>query len=164
MPAKLCVGLWSLIQVGQKFTHDILGALVASPNWTSSAMFLTYDEHGGYYDHVSPPPAVPPDNIPPMVPPTDPFNKFNLYGVRVPALVMSPYSNPHHVSHVVYDHTSILKFIETRFGLPPLTRRDAAADPMLDMFDFHHASLLHPKIPDSPVDPVGLFACKVFHP
>jgi phospholipase C len=152
------------VQVGQKFTHDLLSALVASPNWASSAMFLTYDEHGGYYDHVSPPAAVPPDDIPPMVPPGDPFNQFNRYGVRVPALVMSPYSNPHHVSHVVYDHTSILKFIETRFGLPPLTRRDAAADPMLDMFDFHHASVLHPKIPDSPVDPVGLFACKVLHP
>ena len=55
------------VQVGQKFTHDIMNALVNSPDWASAAMFLTYDEHGGYYDHVSPPAAVPPDDIPPIV-------------------------------------------------------------------------------------------------
>ncbi|MDQ1466676.1 MAG: phospholipase, partial [Actinomycetota bacterium] len=152
------------VQVGQKFTHDIVNALVNSPDWASAAMFLTYDEHGGYYDHVSPPAAVPPDDIPPMVAPGDPFNAFNRYGVRVPTTVISPYSSPHHVSHVVYDHTSILKFIETRYGLPPLTRRDAAADPMLDMFDFSHASLLHPVVPDAPIDPAGVAACKALHP
>jgi phospholipase C len=152
------------VQVGEKFTHDIISALVNSPDWASAAMFLAYDEHGGYYDHVSPPAAVPPDNIPPMVAPGDPFNAFNRYGVRVPATVISPYSAPHHVSHVVYDHTSILKFIETRFGLPPLTRRDAVADPMLDMFDFSHASLLHPVVPDAPVDPAGIAACNALHP
>jgi phospholipase C len=127
-------------------------------------MFLTYDEHGGYYDHVSPPAAVPPDDIPPMVSPGDPFNSFNSYGVRVPTMVISPYSNPHHVSHVVYDHTSILKFIETRFGLAPLTRRDAAADPMLDMFDFGHPSLPHPTLPAAPVDPAGIAECTALHP
>jgi phospholipase C len=152
------------VQVGEKFTHDIVSALVNSPDWASAAMFLTYDEHGGYYDHVSPPAAVPPDDIPPMVSAGDPFNAFNRYGVRVPATVISPYSSPHHVSHVVYDHTSILKFIETRFGLPPLTRRDAAADPMLDMFDFGHAALLHPSVPDAPVDPAGIAACNALHP
>jgi phospholipase C len=152
------------VQVGEKFTHDIVSALVNSPDWASAAMFLTYDEHGGFYDHVSPPAAVPPDDIPPMVPPGDPFNAFDRYGVRVPTTVISPYARPHHVSHVVYDHTSILKFIETRFGLPPLTRRDAAADPMLDMFDFSRASLLHPIVPDAPIDPAGIKACKALHP
>jgi phospholipase C len=152
------------VQVGQKFTHDIVNALVNSPDWSSAAMFLTYDEHGGYYDHVSPPAAVPPDDIRPMVPAGDPFNAFDRYGVRVPAMVISPYSNPHHVSHTVYDHTSILKFIETRYALPPLTRRDAAADPMLDMFDFSHPSLLHPAIPDAPIDPNGVASCKALHP
>ena len=152
------------VQVGEKFTHDIVNALVNSPDWASAAMFLTYDEHGGYYDHVSPPAAVPPDDIPPMVPPGDPFNAFDSYGVRVPSIVISPYSNPHHVSHTVYDHTSILKFIETRFGVPPLTRRDALADPMLDMFDFSNAALLHPTVPDAPVDPAGVAACSALHP
>ena len=127
-------------------------------------MFQTYDEHGGYYDHVAPPRAVPPDDIPPMVPPGDPFNAFNRYGVRVPTLVISPYAAPHHVSHVVYDHTSILKFIETRFGIPPLTRRDAAANSMVDMFNFKAPSLLHPTIPDAPVDPAGEMQCAALHP
>ena len=151
------------VQVGEKFTHDVVSALVNSPDWASAAMFLTYDEHGGYYDHVAPPAAVPPDDIKPMVPASDPFNEFNLYGVRVPALAISPYSNPHHVSHDVYDHTSILKFIETRFGLPPLTRRDAAANPMLDMFDFSHAALLHPTVPAAPIDPAGEAECAALH-
>ena len=57
------------VQVGQKFSHDIVSALVNSPDWPSAAMFQTYDEHGGYYDHVTPPAAVPPDDIAPMVPP-----------------------------------------------------------------------------------------------
>jgi phospholipase C len=152
------------VQVGEKFTHDIVDSLVNSPNWATAAMFLTYDEHGGYYDHVSPPPAVPPDDIPPMVPPDDPFNAFDRYGVRVPSIVISPYANPHHVSHTVYDHTSILKFIETRFDLPALTRRDAAADPMLDMFDFSKPSLLHPTVPDAPIDPAGEAVCSALHP
>jgi phospholipase C len=152
------------VQVGQKFSHDVVSALVNSPDWPSSAMFQTYDEHGGYYDHVAPPAAVPPDDIPPMVPRGDPFNAFDRYGVRVPAMVISPYSKPHHVSHVVYAHTSILKFIETRFRLPPLTRRDAAADPMLDMFDLSRPSLLHPIVPDAPVDPAGVAACSALHP
>jgi len=152
------------VQVGEKFTHDIVNALVNSPDWSSAAMFFTYDEHGGYYDHVKPPKAVPPDDIPPNVPPGDPFNAFNQYGVRVPAMVISPYSDAHHVSHTVYDHTSILKFIETRFNVAPLTRRDAAADPMLDMFDFSRAELLHPTIPDAPVDPTGMAVCSALHP
>ncbi len=152
------------VQVGEKFTHDIIYALTHSPDWPSSAMFLTYDEHGGYYDHVVPPAAVPPDNIPPKVPAGDPFNKFNEYGVRVPAIVISPYSNPHHVSHVVYDHTSILKFIETRFSVPPLTRRDAAADPMLDMFSFSQPALLHPTLPRAPITPQGVSLCQALHP
>jgi phospholipase C len=152
------------VQVGEHFTHDIVNALVKSPDWPSSAMFLTYDEHGGYYDHVVPPPAVPPDDIPPMVPKGDPFNQFNEYGVRVPTMVISPYANPHHVSHVVYDHTSILRFIEKRFSIHSLTRRDAAADPMFDMFDFSQPSLLHPTIPRAPITPNGVSECKALHP
>jgi phospholipase C len=147
------------VQVGEKFTHDAMNALVHSPNWSSSAFFLTYDEHGGYYDHVSPPPAPVPDDIAPMLQPGDTPAAFDRYGIRVPALVVSPYAKTHHVSHTVYDHTSILKFIETRFGLPALTRRDAAADPMLDMFDFTHVSHPNPVLPDAPVDPAGVAAC-----
>jgi phospholipase C len=152
------------VQVGEKFTHDVMQALVSSPNWSSSAMFLTYDEHGGYYDHVAPPKAVKPDNIPPKLLPGDTKAAFDHYGIRVPAIVVSPYAKPHFVSHTVYDHTSILHFIETRFGLPTLTKRDKAANPMLGMFDFTKVSSPNPTLPDAPVDQAGLDSCSALHP
>jgi len=152
------------VQVGEKFTHDVMKALVASPNWSSSALFLTYDEHGGFYDHVAPPAAPKPDNIPPMLKPGDSPGAFDRLGIRVPTIVVSPYAKKHYVSHTVYDHTSILHFIETRFGLPTLTKRDKAADPMLGMFDFSKMSNPKPSLPNAPVDPAGKAACFVLHP
>jgi phospholipase C len=122
------------VQVGQKFVADIVKALVASPYWGDSAFFLTYDEHGGYYDHVPPPPACHPDGIPPLGPPNEPGD-FDRLGIRVPFVVVSAFSKRHFVSHRVYDHTSILRFIETRFDLPALTARDANAD-RCSLFDF----------------------------
>ncbi len=146
-------------QIGQAFTHDALQALVRSPNWPSSAFILTYDEHGGYADHVPPPAAVPPDDIAPMLRPGDTPAAFDRLGVRVPAMVISPWAKTHYVSHTVYDHTSVLKLIETRFGLPPLTRRDAAANSMLDMFDFTRMSSRHPAVPRARVDRWGIAQC-----
>ena len=135
------------VQVGEKFTHDVMQALVTSPNWSSSAMFLTYDEHGGFYDHVAAADgASSPTTSPPMLKPGDTPGAFDRFGIRVPTIVISPYAKKHFVSHTVYDHTSILHFIETRFGLPTLTNRDKAADPMLGMFDFTKVS--NPK-PDA---------------
>ncbi len=140
------------VQVGEKFTSQVIDSLFRSPEWGSSALFLTYDEHGGYYDHVAPPAAVTPDDIPPLLQPGDVPGAFDTYGVRVPAVVISPYSRAHFVSHVVNDHTSILRFIETRFGLPSLTRRDAAANPMLEFFDFSHQAFATPPVlPQAPV-------------
>jgi phospholipase C len=152
------------VQVGEKLVHDVMQALVNSPDWSSSAMFLTYDEHGGFYDHVAPPAAVKPDNIAPMLQPGDTPGAFDRYGIRVPAIVISPYAKQHYVSHTVYDHTSILHFIETRFALPTLTNRDAHADPMLGMFDFTTVSHAHPILPNAPVDPNGVSACSALHP
>ena len=134
----------SNVQVGQNFVYSVYQGLRTGPNWPDSAMFLTYDEHGGFYDHVAPPPAVAPDAIAPMLQPGDTPGGFNQYGIRVPVVVISPYAKPHYVSHVVDDHTSILRFIETRYGLPSLTARDAAADPMLHLFDFESPALLNP--------------------
>lgn len=148
------------IQVGQHFVAGIANALFASPQWPSSALFLTYDEHGGFFDHVAPPAAVAPDDIAPMLGPGDVVAGFDSYGVRVPAVVVSPFSRPHFVSHVVHDHTSILRFIETDFGLPSLTRRDAAADPMLEFFDFGHAAFATPPtMPAAVIDPGQVAAC-----
>jgi phospholipase C len=144
----------SNVQVGEQFVSNVTNALFQSPNWSSSALFLTYDEHGGFYDHVAPPAAVPPDGIAPMLQPGDVPAAFDRYGIRVPVAVVSPYSRPASVSHVVNDHTSIIKFIETRFALPSLTRRDAAADPMLEFFDFSKASFANPPtLPPAPLDP-----------
>jgi len=148
------------VQVGQKFVADVTNALMASPNWSSSAMFLTYDENGGFYDHVAPPAAPVPDNIPPNLQSGDVSAAFNRYGFRVPVVVVSPFSKPHYVSHVVDDHTSILRFIELRFGMPAMTNRDVNADPMLDMFDFsspHFAT--PPTLATAVVDPTQLAAC-----
>ena len=150
----------SNVQVGQKFVSDVIKGLMASPNWSTSALFLTYDEHGGFYDHVAPPPAPVPDNIPPNLKPGDTPGAFDRYGFRVPVAVVSPFAKPHYVSHVVDDHTSILRFIELRFGLPALSNRDVNADPMLDMFDFstpHFAS--PPTLPTAVIDPGQLAAC-----
>lgn len=148
------------VQVGQKFVSDVVNGLMSSPNWSSSALFLTYDEHGGFYDHAPPPEAPVPDNIPPNLKPGDSPGAFDRYGFRVPVVVVSPYAKPHYVSHVVDDHTSILRFIELRFGLPALSNRDVNADPMMDMFDFstpHFAT--PPTLPTAVVDPDQLAAC-----
>ncbi|MFL5799395.1 MAG: phospholipase C [Actinomycetota bacterium] len=155
----------SNVQVGERFASDVITALFHSPNWGSSALFMTYDENGGFYDHVAPPPAPVPDGILPMLEAGDVPGAFDRYGFRVPAVVVSPYSRPHFVSHVVDDHTSILKFVETRFGLPALTNRDAQADGMLGFFDFSHASFATPPaLPPAPVDPAQLAACATAPP
>jgi hypothetical protein len=132
------------IQVGQHFVYSVVKSLEDSPNWSDSAMFLTYDEHGGFYDHVPSPKAPIPDNIPPMLQPADVQAKFNRYGVRVPVIVISPWAKPHFVSHTINDHTSILKFIEARFSLPTLTARDAAANDMTEFFNFSSPAFATP--------------------
>ncbi len=148
------------IQVGQKHVHDVIDALFNSPAWSSSALFLTYDEHGGYYDHVPPPvaplpfpdPANPTQDLHPPAAGTA-LGTFDRYGFRVPVAVVSPYAKSHFVSHVVHDHTSILHFIETRFSLPALTNRTALADPMLEFFDFQNPTFTTPPpLIDPPVD------------
>src|SRR5207249_4353739 len=143
----------SNVQVGEKFVADVLNAFMASPQWAHGAFFLVYDEHGGFYDHVPPPAACVPDGIPPMLEPGDVNAAFDRYGIRVPMVVASPYARPHYVSHRVYDHTSILRFIETRFDLPALTKRDANADPLLRLFKFKKVSFpTPPTLPAASVD------------
>jgi len=141
------------VQVGEKFAADVINAFTASPQWAHGALFLTYDEHGGFYDHVPPPPACVPDAIAPMLLPGDEPGGFDTYGIRVPFVVVSPYARAQYVSHKVYDHTSILRFIETRFDLPALTKRDANADALLRLFNFKKVSFpAAPALPAAPVD------------
>ena len=124
------------IQLGEAYSASIINALMQGPAWEKTALFFMYDEHGGYYDHVPPPAAIAPDNIPPNTEPGDEPGGFDWYGFRVPALVISPFAKKDYVSHVVHDHTSVLKFLETKFNLGALTYRDANADDLLDCFDF----------------------------
>ncbi len=108
--------------------HDVYRALRDGPAWNETLLVVTYDEHGGCYDHVAPPAtAVPPDNS------VGEFGfDFRRFGVRVPTVLISPRIAPGTVFRVApdaapLDHTSILKTVEARWGLPSLTARDAAA-------------------------------------
>lgn len=123
-------------QLGQRFVARVIKALAESPQWSRSALFLTYDEHGGLYDHVPPPKACPPDETAPILGSNDSAGNFDEYGVRVPFIVVSPYAKRHHVSHTIYDHTSILRFVQARFVVPALSHRDANAMAPFDLFDF----------------------------
>jgi phospholipase C len=104
---------------GENWTVQQINAVMQGPDWASTAIFLTWDDFGGLYDHV-PPPV------------TDQFG----FGPRVPFLVISPYAKPGYITSTQYDFTSVLKFVETRWGLPALGARDAAANDLTDAFDF----------------------------
>jgi phospholipase C len=104
---------------GEQHTLDLINAVRNGPDWATTAIVITYDEHGGFWDHVAPPVV---DRWGP--------------GSRVPALVISPFAKKGFVDHNRYDTTSILALIEHRWGLEPLTDRDARADDLHNAFDF----------------------------
>ena len=150
------------VQFGDQFLGNVVNAVMSSPNWSSTMLIWSYDEHGGYYDHVPPPAAIPPDDVLPALKPGDPPGGFDRYGFRVPAGVVSPFARPNFVSSTLYDHTSILKTVEEKWNLPALTRRDANANGLFDMLDFRRgpAFMKPPKLP-SPADPTGRAGCLV---
>jgi phospholipase C len=104
---------------GDRHAATLIKAIQHSPYWKNSAIIVTYDENGGFWDHVAPPAG---DRWGP--------------GTRVPAIIVSPYAKRGFVDHTVYDTTSILRFIEWRWGLYPLGERDARANNLLAAFDF----------------------------
>ncbi len=132
---------------GEQWVRRIYEGAIASPLWPSIAIFVTYDESGGLFDHVPPPAACLPD-------PT--LTEFDRYGVRVPMYVISPWARPGFVGHVPNSHTSIVRFVELRFGLPALSARDANSNAMLEYFDFCQPSF--PTGPDAPAA-FGLSGC-----
>jgi phospholipase C len=107
------------IQAGERFVKGVINALMQSSHWKSSAFMWTYDDWGGWYDHV-PPPRV------------DAYG----YGFRAPALLVSPYARRGHIDSTTLDFTSMLKFIEDNWGLEPLSTRDARANSIASGFDF----------------------------
>ena len=146
------------LQVGAAAVANMINSLMSSKAWPTSVFIWSMDEPGGLYDHVPPQPMTPPDNQPPSLQSPDGGatqvipGDFATTGMRVPFFIVSPFAKPHYVSHTVRDHTAILKFIEDRFGLKPLTFRDAAQPDMLEFFDFSNpAWLVPPKLPVQPV-------------
>ena len=121
------------VRSGEQFLATIYNAVVSSPAWSRTMLVINYDEWGGFFDHV--PPQTAPDDDPTTA----------LRGFRVPAVVISPRSRRGAVAHGVYDHTSVLKAIEWRWGLAPLTRRDAAARNIAEVIDFDDAPRLTPR-------------------
>jgi phospholipase C len=172
------------ITAGEAFSAAVVNAVMHGPAWPDTLLIWLYDEHGGYYDHVPPPRAVTPDNIPahnwqldvpswlrsladriPWV--REQFARlettdngpatYDRLGFRVPAVIVSPYARPDFVDSTVYDHTSVLRLIEEKWNLPPLTRRDAAATPPLAALDLDGPPAFHqpPVLPASAGAPFG---------
>jgi phospholipase C len=142
------------IQVGEQFVAQVVHALTHAPSWKRTALFITYDEHGGYYDHVPPPRAIKPDSIPPLTKPGDAPGGYDRYGFRVPLIVVSPWAKPAYASRVTQDLTSITAFIERKWNLPAMTYRDANAAPMTDYFDFTKPAFPKPP-PLAAAPPLG---------
>jgi len=143
------------IQAGQRLVRALVNELMRSSVWDSSAFMWSYDDWGGWYDHVKPPSV-------------DSWG----YGFRVPALLVSPYARQGYVDHSTNDFTSILKFIETNWSLAPMTDRDRKANDLMEAFDFHSPArapvilstsrhVAHPMRPDTrPV--YGAYAFALF--
>jgi phospholipase C len=128
-----------------------VNALGNGPDWRTSVLIFTYDEHGGYYDHVPPPVALAPDLIPPIVQPGEQtYEGFERYGVRVPAVLVSPYAKRDYVSSMLFDHTSVLALVERKWNLPAMTFRDANANDLTDLLDLGALSRQAPTFPELP--------------
>jgi phospholipase C len=109
---------------GENWTVEQINAVMQGPEWNSTAIFVTWDDYGGFYDHAPPPSP----------------DVFGL-GPRVPLLIISPYAVKGRISHTQYEFSSFLKFAEDRYGLATLTARDAAANDMTDSFNFSQTPL-----------------------
>ncbi len=155
---------------GDAVLSRVVSAVGSSPQWGSTLLVITYDEGGGYYDHVPPPPALAPDAVPPIVQPGESlYDGFARYGFRVPAVVVSPYAKPGYVTHVLHDHTSILAMVERLWNLPALTYRDANANDLTDFLDMGALQAGRPTFPKLPAlappgDTPAALACSTTGP
>jgi phospholipase C len=134
------------IRRGQSFLNQVYEAVTSSPNWPNTVMVINYDEWGGFFDHV-PPPYAP-------IPPADAaLGSDGQLGFRTPAFVISPWARRGQVAHGVYDHTSVLKMIEWRWNLRPLTVRDSTANNLAEVLDFTRHDVSAPRfaVPPAPI-------------
>ncbi|HVB41923.1 MAG TPA: alkaline phosphatase family protein [Streptosporangiaceae bacterium] len=148
---------------GEGLIKAVYEAIRNSPVWNTSLLIITYDEHGGYYDSVAPGAAVPPGDGSPST-----YNQFGFtfdrLGVRVPAVVVSPWIGPATVDHTSYDHASVLATIERLFGLPPLTGRDAAASDVRALLALARPRTDAPAILNNPAPPASRAAAAAREP
>lgn len=126
------------VRDGQAFQNSIYTAVTNSPVWHNTMLVFVYDEWGGFFDHVAPTAA-----------PTSPIDRAaghldGLRGFRVPAIVVAPFAPRGAVTSTTFDHTSILRFIEWRWKLDPLTERDATANNLAEVLDFSNRNLAAP--------------------
>ena len=135
---------------GQAYLNQVYDAVRTSPAWSSTVMVIVYDDWGGFFEHVTPPVgAIGQSEI------TAGYTD-GLRGFRVPCLLISPFASASTVSHTLFDHASILRMVEWRFGLQPLAARDAAANNLATALNFSQAPRLVTPSFDSVV-PAGTF-------
>ena len=133
------------VRAGQAWMADVVHAFMESPQWKTGALFIVYDEWGGFFDHVAPP-RVPDDRND-----ADINKDYGLMGFRIPSIAVSPWVRRGHVAHTTYSFESILKMIEYKFGLASLTKRDAYARNIARAFDWKSKPRLAvPNLPDPP--------------
>src|SRR5947209_3664268 len=130
------------VRLGQAFMSDVVHAFMSSPNWNRGALFIVYDEWGGFFDHVRPP------SVPDVRQSSNLSQDFGQMGFRIPAVVVSPYATRANVSHQQCGFESIIKLITYRFGLGDLTTRDANASNIGDAMDFANPNFNVPDLPD----------------
>ncbi len=148
-------------QFGQRWIRDLVTHVMDSPIWSDTAIVFTYDEHGGFYDHVPPPEACPPGDFEPDLTASDPPGRFDRHGFRVPFVIASPYARAGYVSDQVADHASVVRLLQARYLLPAMTGRDANAWPLYDMFDFEHVNpATSADLAAAPIDPAAMAACR----
>jgi phospholipase C len=146
---------------GERLIKCLYETLRSSSLWNDCLLVITWDEHGGFYDHAAPPQAVPPGDTPPRPPLSQYGFTFDQYGPRVPAVVISPRIPRNTIDHRVYDHTSILATLEARFGLAPLTQRDAQANSLLPLLSLPNPRSDAPETLPDPADS-GVTGCPPF--
>jgi phospholipase C len=129
------------VRVGQAFLADVVHAFMSSPQWRRGALFVVYDEWGGFFDHVVPP------RVPDLRTNRDLNQDFGQLGFRIPAVAISPYARRGHVDHSIYSFESILKLIRYRYGIAPLTPRDLYANNIAAAFDYEHPHFEPPALP-----------------
>jgi phospholipase C len=130
------------VRLGQAFMSDVVHAFMESPNWQRGALFIVYDEWGGFFDHVRPP------SVPDARSSSDISKDFGLMGFRIPAVVVSPFANRGAVSHLLCGFESIIKLITYRFGLGSLTTRDYSASNIGLSMNWSSPNFDRPDLPD----------------